>query len=89
MSAQHGCTRERSCKNPGYDRYHKKCRVADCYMQVFGQVAVQIAAPTQAKVLAAQTLMTLQTKFPEQMSPLLSQLPQEQQLALQQLVTAG
>jgi hypothetical protein len=57
-------------------------------MQVFGQVAVQPAAPTQAKVGAAQTLMTLQAKFPDQMAPLLAQLPQEQQAALQMLVSS-
>lgn len=58
-------------------------------VQVFGEVAVQLAAPTQAKVAVAQTLMSLQAKYPEQMSSLLSQLPQEKQAALQQMATAG
>jgi hypothetical protein len=59
-----------------------------CALQVFGQVAVQSAAPTQAKVGVAQTLMTMQAKYHDQMAPLLAQLPQEQQAALQMLVAS-
>uniref|UniRef100_A0A383W429 Importin N-terminal domain-containing protein n=1 Tax=Tetradesmus obliquus TaxID=3088 RepID=A0A383W429_TETOB len=57
-------------------------------VQVFGQVAVQIAAPTEAKVGVAQTLMNMQAKYHGQMAPLLAQLPQEQQAALQMLVSS-
>jgi hypothetical protein len=63
-------------------------RIAGCVLQVFGQVAVQTAAPTEAKVGVAQTLMSMQAKYPEQMTPLLAQLSQEQQQALQMLVSS-
>lgn len=61
---------------------------ADYALQVFGQVAVQIAAPTEAKVGVARTLRNMQAKYHEQMAPLLAQLPQEQQTALQMLVSS-
>lgn len=57
-----------------------------CFSQVFGQVAAQETCPMEARAMAARTLMQLQTKYPENMGPLLSRLPPEQQTALQQLV---
>lgn len=57
--------------------------------QVFGEIAEQFAAPTEAKILVAHTLMALQGRYPEQLAPLLGQLPLEQQTALQQIAAAG
>eukprot|EP00878_Enallax_costatus_P019883 GHUV01020993.1.p1 GENE.GHUV01020993.1~~GHUV01020993.1.p1 ORF type:complete len:804 (+),score=291.15 GHUV01020993.1:1449-3860(+) len=58
-------------------------------IQVFGQVAAQVTCPMEARSMVARTLMQLQAKYPEHMRPLLSQLPSEQQTALQQLVANG
>lgn len=58
-------------------------------MQIFGQVAVQSAAPLEARVMVARTLCDLQARNPATMGPLLAQLTAEQQAALQQLVGAA
>jgi hypothetical protein len=57
--------------------------------QVFGQVATQVAAPQEARVMVARTLADLQGRHEAVMRPLLAQLSKEQQAALQQLVGAG
>lgn len=58
-------------------------------VQVFGQVAAQITCPMQARLMVANTLVQLQSRYPEQMGPLLAQLPAEQQTSIQQLVASS
>lgn len=60
-----------------------------CALQIFGQVAAQVDAPQEARVMVARTLCDLQARHPGSMGPLLAQLPPEQQTVLQQLVAAA
>lgn len=53
-------------------------------VQVFGEVSVQAAVPARAKITAAQALAQLTGRYGEQLTPLLTALPAEQQVALQQ-----
>jgi hypothetical protein len=58
-------------------------------LQIFGQVAAQATAPSEARVMVARTLFELQARHPGSMGPLLQQLPTEQQAVLQQLIEAA
>lgn len=60
-----------------------------CSLQIFGQIASQTSAPSEARVMVARTLCDLQARHPSSMGPLLAQLSPEQQAALQQLVGAA
>jgi hypothetical protein len=58
-------------------------------VQIFGQIATQTSAPSEARVMVARTLRDLQGRHPGSMGPLLAQLTQEQQATLQQLMAAA
>lgn len=57
-------------------------------VQVFGQIAVQDAAPMAARVQVAKTLALLHAQYGEHMGPLLAALPEHQRVVLQQLANS-